>query len=183
MRRMIRGCTGGGSGVGWFPFSASETQRIKTRRTGGSVSRILFPRGSRCAGGDHSSGPTVARRLERPTRGSNDPGRIAPPRKANSPPTRACWRWGLPCRGCHHPRGALLPHHFTLACVRPEADHRRCRFCGTFPEPLAADEPPREARSALPITAPCPVRTFLPARPGTSSILSQRFGVEPRLRF
>ena len=22
--------------------------------------------------------------------------------------------WGLPCHGCCHPRGALLPHHFTL---------------------------------------------------------------------
>ncbi len=29
-------------------------------------------------------------------------------------PIWACWRWGLPCRDCHQPRGALLPHHFTL---------------------------------------------------------------------
>jgi len=25
-----------------------------------------------------------------------------------------CTRWGLPCREPHSPRGALLPHHFTL---------------------------------------------------------------------
>src|SRR5882757_5048822 len=30
-------------------------------------------------------------------------------------PIWSCSRWGLPCRGCCHPRGALLPHHFTLA--------------------------------------------------------------------
>src|SRR5271169_750457 len=29
-------------------------------------------------------------------------------------PIWPCSRWGLPCRGCCHPRGALLPHHFTL---------------------------------------------------------------------
>jgi len=33
-----------------------------------------------------------------------------------SPPIWACWRWGLPCRDRHRPRGALLPHRFTLAC-------------------------------------------------------------------
>ena len=25
-----------------------------------------------------------------------------------------CSGWGLPCHGCYHPRGALLPHLFTL---------------------------------------------------------------------
>ena len=29
-------------------------------------------------------------------------------------PIWSCSRWGLPCRECYHPRGALLPHHFTL---------------------------------------------------------------------
>src|SRR5271170_6656628 len=29
-------------------------------------------------------------------------------------PIWSCSRWGLPCHGCFHPRGALLPHHFTL---------------------------------------------------------------------
>ncbi len=31
-------------------------------------------------------------------------------------PIRSCSRWGLPCRACYQPRGALLPHRFTLAC-------------------------------------------------------------------
>src|SRR5690625_5606776 len=47
-------------------------------------------------------------------------------------PIWPCFRWGLPCRGCCQPRGALLPHPFTLACV--VADHRRFAFCGTFRE-------------------------------------------------
>src|ERR1700730_13750771 len=29
-------------------------------------------------------------------------------------PIWSCSRWVLPCRWCYHPRGALLPHHFTL---------------------------------------------------------------------
>lgn len=29
-------------------------------------------------------------------------------------PTWSCSRWGLPCRRCYQPRGALLPHPFTL---------------------------------------------------------------------
>jgi len=33
----------------------------------------------------------------------------------------ACWRWGLPCRGRHRPRGALLPHHFTLTQETPKS--------------------------------------------------------------
>jgi len=29
-------------------------------------------------------------------------------------PIWSCSRWGLPCRCCYQPRGALLPHPFTL---------------------------------------------------------------------
>jgi len=43
-------------------------------------------------------------------------------RRGNSPgprgpavPTWSCSRWGLPCRRRCRRRGALLPHHFTLA--------------------------------------------------------------------
>src|SRR3569833_1840305 len=45
---------------------------------------------------------------------------------------------------CCHPRGALLPHHFTLTSPR---GHRLYHFCGTF-RWLA---PPRQ------YLAPCPV--------------------------
>ena len=53
----------------------------------------------------------VAHTLEQPTRsvliGTGRP----------SLPIWPCSRWGLPCRGCHHPRGELLPRRFTLACA------------------------------------------------------------------
>jgi hypothetical protein len=35
--------------------------------------------------------------------------------KPRAVPIRSCSRWGLPCRRCCRRRGALLPHHFTLA--------------------------------------------------------------------
>jgi hypothetical protein len=34
-------------------------------------------------------------------------------------PIWSCSRWGLPCHGRYRPRGALLPHPFTLAGARP----------------------------------------------------------------
>src|SRR5437762_4008576 len=37
-------------------------------------------------------------------------------------PTWSCSRWGLPCRRRYRRRGALLPHHFTLAARRPRAE-------------------------------------------------------------
>jgi hypothetical protein len=43
----------------------------------------------------------------RPTRSSNDPGRV-------SLLTWPCSDWGLPCRACCQARGGLLPHRFTL---------------------------------------------------------------------
>ena len=70
-----------------------------------------------------------------------------------SPLIWVCWRWGLPCRDRHRPRGALLPHHFTLTC---DADanvdtHRRCHFCGTFPRltPGWRYQPPCPAQFGL----------------------------------
>lgn len=59
---------------------------------------------------------------------------------------------------CYHPRGALLPHPFTLTCAL--AGHRRSALCGTFRR-LA---PPRH------YLAPCPVE------PGLSSTARGRSG-------
>src|SRR5690349_5348563 len=56
----------------------------------------------------HLSGIAVASHLVRPTRSSNDPGRV-------SLPIWPCSDWGLPCHGRYRPRGGLLPHLFTLA--------------------------------------------------------------------
>jgi len=84
----------------------------------GSVSRVLCPpfRG----GGDHLSWPVVAGRLsrrigKRPTRRSGERTHLCSGRVI--PAAWSCRRWGLPCRGCHQSRGALLPHHFTFACA------------------------------------------------------------------
>ena len=67
-------------------------------------------------------------------------------------PIWSCSRWGLPCRGCCQQRGALLPHHFTLA--GSDVLLRRYLFCCTF----RRITPPRR------YLAPCP------AEPGLSSI-------------
>ncbi len=34
-------------------------------------------------------------------------------------PTWSCSGWGLPCPACYQSGGALLPHLFTLTCMRP----------------------------------------------------------------
>ncbi len=107
--------------------------------------------------GDHSSRPAVARRLVRPTRGF----RAAAPEGSAlgetgrlSPLIWVCWRWGLPCRDRHRPRGALLPHHFTLTCDANASRHPSAVwFLWHFPS--------AHAGLALPTTVPCPVRTFL----------------------
>ncbi len=68
-----------------------------------------------------------------------------------SPPIWACLRWGLPCRRCHHRRGALLPHHFTL--TGRSKSTWAVYFLWHFPSGCPG--------LALPTTVPCPVRTFL----------------------
>src|SRR5258708_15578424 len=60
----------------------------------------------------HSSGIRVTAQLKRPTR--KPMWATCSGRKAARFPIWSCSRWGLPCRWCCHPRGALLPHHFTL---------------------------------------------------------------------
>ena len=113
-----------------------------------------------CGGDGHSSGTFVAERLARPTRAAARQARPATPldRDTGTPPaapTWSCSRWGLPCRRRCRRRGALLPHHFTLAARRPErrTSSAVC-FCGTFPGVAPAGRYP----------APClrGARTFLP---------------------
>ena len=41
----------------------------------------------------------------------------------------ACWRWGLPCHDRRRPRGALLPHHFTLTGGKVENFQTECDRC------------------------------------------------------
>jgi hypothetical protein len=53
-------------------------------------------------------------------------------------PTWSCSRWGFPCRRRCRRRGALLPHHFTLA-ARPAC---RRGFGGVFSVALSLGSPP-----------------------------------------
>ena len=81
-------------------------------------------------------------------------------RRPPAAPTWSCSRWGLPCRRRCRRRGALLPHHFTLAARRfvisEPVGARRCVFCGTFPGVAPAGRYPapclRGARTFLPLT-------------------------------
>ena len=75
-------------------------------------------------------------------------------------PTWSCSRWGLPCRRRCRQRGALLPHHFTLAshAVPNGAAGSAVCFCGTFPRVAPAGRyPAPRLRGA---------RTFLPPQAG-----------------
>ncbi len=80
--------------------------------------------------------------------------RRSPAAPSLAAPIWSCSRWGLPCHVRCRPRGALLPHHFTLTSART---HWRYVFCGTFPGVAPAGRYP----------APCfrGARTFLPATP------------------
>ena len=88
---------------------------------------------------NHSSGMYVAIHLLRPTRGQCG--------QHYRPLIWPCSRRGLPCRACCQPRGALLPHHFTL--TRPGTG-RAVYFLLHFPSARAAQELP----GALPMWSP-----------------------------
>ncbi len=92
-----------------------------------------------------------------------------------------CSGWGLPCHDCCQPRGALLPHRFTLACA-PGGSHRRFAFCCAF------------RRLATPgrYPAPCPAELGLSSTPRGAAVLTRlpdpncqtmpRRGLEPPRR-
>ena len=68
-------------------------------------------------------------------------GQTSPPASSNLPvpnagraiwkPIWSCSEWGLPCHCCYQQRGALLPHPFTLTCIR-ERIIGGSALCGTF---------------------------------------------------
>ena len=124
---------------------------------------------------DHSSRGRVAAALKQSTR-------MTERRIPCAIPIRSCSRWGLPCRCCYQPRGALLPHRFALTC--PKASIRRFGrfvFCGTFPQVTLAGRYPAPflagARTFLPHAD-----THIPAAAQPSGIsaltVSSRFGNE-----
>ena len=103
---------------------------VRRRR---SLSRILSPRPTG-EGSSHSSGPPVARGIERPTRGNGRAIRDRP--KPILPPTRSCSGWGLPSPALTSGAGELLPSPFH-PYLRPRG-RKRSAFCGTFPRSLGA---------------------------------------------
>jgi hypothetical protein len=125
--------------------------------------------------GNHSSGTTVAGCLKQPTREpAQARGRGSRPACS---PIWSCSRRGLPCHGCYQPRGALLPHHFTLTGRKD----RRYLFCGTF-HGLAPSrrylapclmEPGLSSGTEVPAIA-WPTLTFCPRIMGSRMILSSR---------
>ena len=93
-------------------------------------------------------------------------------------PIRSCSRWGLPCRPRCRGRGALLPHHFTLA--RPWFPMRgRYVFCGTVPGVAPAGGWPapysRGARTFLRLSAAA-IRSS-----GAADMRARRWGVNSRV--
>jgi hypothetical protein len=127
------------------------------------VSRVLYGRGSSPRRDGHSSGTPVAGRLKQPTRatGPTDkaPRHFYAPRVA---PIRSCSRRGLPCRWRCRPRGALLPHPFTLAvrCMP-----RGARSGGLLSVALSLGSPPPDI-----------IRRRIRLEPGLSSAPSTSSG-------
>ena len=142
------------------------------------VSRVLYGRGLSPRRDGHSSGTPVAGRLEQPTRAAG-PTDEALRRLNKAPrvaPIRFCSRRGLPCRRRCRPRGALLPHPFTLAVSHGPCGPaiRRFAFCGAFPGVAPAGR--------YPAPYPYGARTFLRFLDGgrPADWLSRDIGPEPR---
>jgi hypothetical protein len=96
--------------IAHYPAESARTVAVGKRQTVCKPGSVL----SRDRDG-HSSGTFVTERLARPTRAAaRRPARHgfdAVP----AAPTWSCSRWGFPCHRHYWRRGALLPHHFTLA--------------------------------------------------------------------
>ena len=114
-----------------------------------SVSRILSPEiRARLRGGDHSSRPSVAGRLKRPTRRRSAPlgrdfGRAA---LSDDLPIWSCTARSLPGHACHHARRCALtlspvgPHRFTHHPLPPPGGEGP--LAGLFSVALVVAPPP-----------------------------------------
>jgi hypothetical protein len=127
-----------------------------------------------------------------PCASSSLPGSHARTRRCRLPcdfPIWPCSRWGLPCHACYHPRGALLPHHFTLTCASaPCGAWARRRYLsvalsvGSRPPGVtwhrvrkSPDFPPHFTRNAA-TTRPAPAREDTRRWQATQMNLGQRRG-------
>ena len=89
------------------------------------VSRVLSRRPEPTGMTIHLGRPSPDASRDRPGRRRRRPAcrslKVLGPRGRPAAPIWSCSRWGLPCRFRCRSRGALLPHHFTLACRRRRA--------------------------------------------------------------
>ena len=78
------------------------------------VSRVLY-------GGETARQPFIWDHRCRRPRATNPDGSVETRLRAKpcAIPIRSCSRWGLPCHDRYRPRGALLPHPFTLTGTNP----------------------------------------------------------------
>ena len=174
-QRVALGSTAGGlTGRRATSAVACQQRRIANPPAGSSftsrpVSRVLS--GVASATAIHLGRPLLDASSNQPgRRPGRRPERRRLPGDARATPIWSCSRWGLPCHDCRQPRGALLPHPFTLARRR---SRKAVCFLWHFPwgrprRPLAAtvfpwspDFPP--ARRLW----PWPVATTQAAAPAT----------------
>ncbi len=112
------------------PQGPRGSARRQTACKPGSVPPSSMPEG----GDGHSSATLVTERLMRPTRAAaRRHARRARSFGRPAAPTWSCSRWGFPCRRRCRRRGALLPHHFTLAAARTRPKTAAVYFLWHFP--------------------------------------------------
>src|SRR5205085_10993916 len=146
VRYSILAATSCSRGERYSDLSAKFSSRYVPMQTGqtvckpGSVPPLDNALGTGMAIHLGRSSPSASR--DRPERRRGRPARRTEPR-LNPPaaPTWSCSRWGLPCRHRCRRRGALLPHHFTLA-ARPTPRGRPDRLGGMFSVALSLGSPP-----------------------------------------
>src|SRR5256714_4991456 len=127
------------------PVARRSVSRVLSRPRAGMAIHLgrALPNASR-DGPERGRGRPAGQRQQKP-----------PPPAA---PTWSCSRWGLPCRRRCRRRGALLPHHFTLAARRPRAE----RVWRCVSVALSLGSPP-----------PGVTRHRASVEPGLSSLLSR----------
>ena len=139
-----------------------------------SVSRVLSRPRAGMAIHLGRSLPNASR--DRPERRRGRPARRRQPRPAPpAAPTWSCSRWGLPCRRRCRRRGALLPHHFTLAARRLE--RRRARRCVSVALSLGSPPPGVTRHRASVEPGLSSLRRANPTKSGHPTVWLGRFGM------
>jgi hypothetical protein len=138
-RSVLCGTFPGFAPGGRYPPSCPVVPGLSSAPAKGPRSSAPGPGRGLAAPDDPLSGTAVAGRLERPTRESDEAGRLVDALRRPSLPMRAFTGRGLPCRPCHHGRGGLLPHRFTLATPRRL---RAAEFGGLFSVALSLSSRP-----------------------------------------